>query len=190
MKRLFSHLAMTLAAVGVALCAPLASAGVLPADVRLDAETESEFTQRVDLDEDTVLLAIALERTGFDVDFEDIVDIEIERRVEAEQGQRVDLDDDDVLLAIALSGGDLDGLGGLRVADTDQRVEDVTRIERDVHLDEDTALLAIVMANTIGAPRDINAILDIREVVEREVELDSDVDLDRDDVLLAIAAGV
>lgn len=200
MNRLIRYTPALVVGLALAIAVPAAAVDFFPGDTRMSAETRAETNQRVDLDDDDVLLAIALDNTGFNVDFDDVIDVRAERVVETDLEQDVDLDRDDALLAIALDsvgglGGHSYGLGGfgglgngIALADIDLETEDRTEIDRRVDIDEDDALLGIALAAGVGGGHGSFASLaDIHESVEREVEVDSRVDLDSDTVLLGIA---
>lgn len=69
-------------------------------DVGASSRQERSVSQRVDLDEDDVIAALALGR-GF-VDLEDIADIEWTSRALSESSRDFDIDEDDALLWLAL----------------------------------------------------------------------------------------
>lgn len=153
---------------------------------------ERSRDQTVDVDEDDVLLAIALANNGAnDITWNQLRDFDYEARELDTLRTSADLEREDVFSALALgvtsSGGSLDALAC--VSDVEHTREVTTNIRRNVDLDEDNVLLAIALSNSIGASLDFEDIASIDESARQEVSEERTVDVERNDAFLALALG-
>lgn len=153
--------------------------------------TDSDVRRDVDLDEDDVLLAIALDNNGFGgIDFRDIAGVDEDARVRVSIDQDTDVDRENVLSAIALGVGHVRPRDALACAsDISQTATLRTSRSSDIDLDEDTSLLAIALGRNIGGGISFGDIVSGRSSSVSEFEFDSDIDIDRHDALLLLAFG-
>lgn len=165
------------------------------ADISAHAAEERIRNQDVDVDEDDVLLAIALRNNGAgDVDWNDISDLDLTKKVRVSASQDTDFDRETVFSALALGvhdgdGGSLDALAC--VADLERSESQIVRYTRDVDLDEENVLLAIALGNAAGGAGDVEFgdVVDIHERLFAEDSVNQDVDIERNDAFLALALG-
>lgn len=161
-------------------------------DVSADATTERTVESDVSLDEDDVLLAIALSNNGANgIRAEDIGQRESLREETTLLRQDVQLDRDDAFNALALGetasdADSLDCLGDLRVERTI-----ATSTQSDVSLDEDDVLLAIALGNNLGGggSTTLSSVGDISGSQSTSVTFEREFDLDREDVFSALLFG-
>ncbi len=161
-------------------------------DLSQESVRERASSQDVDIDEDDVLLGIALHNNGANnINFNNLRDISAVETALVSERQTANLDRDDVFSALALglsaNEGSLDALAC--VADLDRTVEVTHTMDQTVDLDEDTVLLAIALANSASSPLELEDIasFDIAESTTRNA--DQTVDVDREDTFLALALG-
>ncbi len=162
------------------------------ADISNDVTRERERRQDVDLDEEDVLLGIALHNNGADdVSFNELRSVSLEEERTIEQDQDSSLEEEDVFSALALGitakGGTLDVLSC--VSDLSRNVEERREFDQDVDLDEDTVLLAIALANAADSELRLADVRDIDRDERIERDYDQDIDIDQDDTFLALALG-
>jgi hypothetical protein len=178
---------------------PLASDGcgdevASVADISAHTAEERIRNQHVNVDEDDVLLAIALRNNGAgDIDWNDIRDVDLTKKMRVTARQDTDFERETVFSALAL--GVHDGAGGSLgalacVADLERSEFQLVRFTRDVDLTENNVLLAIALANGGGGGNvDFGDIADINERLFAEDSVNQDVDIQRDDAFLALALG-
>lgn len=162
------------------------------ADLSSNEIDERNRSQSVDVDEDDVLLAIALRNNGAgEITWNDIRDVTLEKTTRMVWSQETDLDRDDVFSALALGidaeSGSMEALAC--VADVSRSHEETTTYTRTVDLDEDNVLLAIALANGGDTELVFGDIADIDENFRRESSQDQTVDIEREDTFLALALG-
>lgn len=157
----------------------------------LDASQSLRATtgQRVSVDEDDLLLALALDDS---TDFEDIADFEVRRDFDRARSIDSDLDRDDALLLLALDNrglGDFDDFGsrGFGLRDFDDDFDDFDDVD-------DLDSFGLFGLSTFGGGfdddfDDIDFLGDVdsSSAVSRTVR--QDVDLDEGDVFAALALG-
>ncbi len=153
---------------------------------------ERRVDQTVDIDDDTVLLGIALANNGaHDIDFNTLRDFTLTRTEAASQVRVADLRRDDVFSALALGfdarGGSLDTLAC--VSDVSRETSISETLSQTVNLDENNVLLAIALSNSVGGPLRFSDVADISQVERIESERIQAVDVDREDAFLALALG-
>lgn len=162
-------------------------------DVSSRRTAERTTSRDISLDEDNVLLGIALSNNGFGrVNFLDLADIDARSEIRDSFDQRTDIDRDDILTAVALGGsgrslGSGDALACATDRSFDRRVD--TDVSQRIDLDDDTALLAIALRNNGGGFLDFDDIFSGDRSISRTVSFDSTSDLDRDSALWLLAFG-
>lgn len=161
-------------------------------DMSVSRATESATSQEVDIDEDDVLLGIALANNGADnVEWNTLRDVSLTSTRAITQDVATDLDREDVFSALALGlDAEASSLSALACV-SDQRVssrESVT-LSRSVDLEEDDVLLAIALANSVDSDLNFNDIADIEEAERSALTRDVTTDVDREDTFLALALG-
>lgn len=161
-------------------------------DTRIEADVNRDSD--VDLDEDTVLLGIALSNNGASgVSADALSSFERESEARWVASQQVSYDTDDVFNAIAL-GSSFDAVTGAGVFDCVSSVETSVTAEtsssRDVSLDEDTTILAIALGNSLGGTPNLDEIASISWSESTSVTMSREVSIDRDDVFAALLLGV
>lgn len=161
-------------------------------DVSESLAQEVTRDQDVTIDEDDVLLGIALANNGAsDVSFNALRDFDLTRTRLHTESRVADLERDDVFSALAL--GVDSGAGSLEalacVSDREITFTETTTASQTVDLDEDNVLLAIALANSVGGDLRLDDIASISQSARKEVERDQTVDIDREDAFLALALG-
>lgn len=162
------------------------------ADVDHSIVHEMSNEQTVDIDEDDVLLGIALANNGASgVSWQALRDWEQSATRFRQETRVADLDRDDVFSALAL-GVDADGdsLTALAcVSDIDASIRETTTQSRQVDLEEEEVLLAIALNNAVGGGLDLEDVADISESERTTAEKHRDTEVDREDTFLALALG-
>lgn len=154
-------------------------------DTGFDRETEAE--QESELDEDSVLLAIALDNNDIGVDFDDVRSFDRSARLLERAFQESSLDRDDAFGALVL-GEDLDTDIDC-IADVETTREVQTQERRDVDLDEEDTLLAIAIGNSLDDDLDFGDVSDVSLSESSSIDFSRDFDLDREDVFTALLFG-
>lgn len=168
-------------------------AGLAPvSDVSESLAQEVTRDQDVTIDEDDVLLGIALANNGAsDVSFNALRDFDLTHTRLHTESRVADLERDDVFSALALgvdsSAGSLEALAC--VSDREITFTETTTASQEVDLDEDNVLLAIALSNSVGGDLRLDDIASISQSARKEVERDQTVDIDREDAFLALALG-
>lgn len=161
-------------------------------DAEQSLVNEWSRNQTVDVDEDDILLGIALANNGATgVDWESLRDItqtSVRFNVEA---RIADLDREDVFSALALGvDAESDSLAALAcVSDVEATHRETTDYTRMVDLEEDDVLLAIALKNSVGGELDFEDVADISETMKATLDESRDVNVDREDTFLALALG-
>lgn len=153
---------------------------------------EREYDQTVGVDEDTILLGIALANNGANgVNWAALRDYDATLTETMSASRSANLDREDVFSALALGvsaeGGALDALAC--VSDVEQEQTRTHSVSRSVDLDEDTVLLSIALANSVGGNIEFNDVASFSESSSMESERSSTVDVEREDAFLALALG-
>lgn len=103
-------------ALALGVQAPEGELRELVVDEHVTVRFETVVDQRVELDRDIALRAIALHGSGVRVDLEDVLDIERSVRIDRTLDVDTDMERRETLLALALGGRDRDREGGDRGA--------------------------------------------------------------------------
>jgi hypothetical protein len=163
-------------------------------DVQTDVEADTSRDADVDIDEDTVLLGIALSNNGASgVDFDRLRSAEEEAQARWVASQQVAYDREDVFNAIAL-GGDYGAVSGAGVIDCVSNVETSvdaqTSSSRETTLDEDTTILAIALGNSLGSEPEFDQVASTSWSESTSVSMSREVSIDRESVFAALLLGV
>lgn len=153
---------------------------------------EKARSQTVSVEDDEVLLAIALANNGAaDVTFDKVRSVEQSATRTVTASQSAELERDDVFSALALGvtaeGGSLEALACVSDITTAQTA--TATWTRDVDLDENTVLLAIAMSNAVGDELAFEEVVSFDEAFSAETSTDQTVDVEREDAFLALALG-
>lgn len=163
-------------------------------DISSDVSAERSERRESTLEEDDVLLAIALANNGIDnFDVEDVFTRSLVRTDTASFEQDTDLDREDVFSAVALGVGD--DLSDDEITECASDISDTATIEvreeSTLDLVENDVLLAIALSNSFdgGGDLDFEDVADLDRDESARIFTDRDVDLDREDALLLLAFG-
>lgn len=161
-------------------------------DLHTSVTTTEQQWQDVSVDDDTVLLAIALANNGANgITWNKVRSFEAMQTERVRASQTANLDREDVFSALALgihdNGSSLEALAC--VSDIESSAEITTRASQDISLDEDNVLLAIALSNSIGGSLEFDDIASYDKKVETEFTQDREVDVERSDTFLALALG-
>jgi hypothetical protein len=174
--------------------ATLGEGGSLTAlgDIDESEDRTVERDQEVDVDEDDILLGIALANNGAsDITWNKLRDYDATESREHTITRTADYDRDDVFSALALGldadAGALDALAC--VSDVDMTVTQEREVSQEVDLEEDDVLLAIALSNSVGGDLVFDDIADMSQSERVSMERTQDVDVDREDTFLALALG-
>lgn len=161
-------------------------------DTSLKRATELSSSQRVDIEEDDVLLGIALAHNGADdIDFNSLRDFTRTASRSVSADRVADLDRDDVFSALALGvdaeASNLEALACVSDLTVSSR-ETITQ-SRTMDLDEETVLLAIALGNSVDSPLSLDDVADIDESEVSATTREVTTDVDKEDTFLALALG-
>lgn len=151
-------------------------------DVSLDVQRDRDRDTSFDFDDDNVLLGLALERNGWDLEDSDVRDVDASRDDSASLSYRFELERDDVFAALLL-GDDFDfDFEPIDIANIDADSDRSVRYSSGSDFDEDTVFAAVATEDD-GDARDVASSDESLSIGESR---SSSVDYDRDTVLWSL----
>ncbi|MFA5861088.1 MAG: hypothetical protein WDA16_05275 [Candidatus Thermoplasmatota archaeon] len=186
--------ASAFAGAGISSCAEGTTVGGLQAvnDLHTTRTDATGRAQTVSVNDDTVLLAIALHNNGASgINWNDLRNVQKTTMKSMTASQTANLDRADVFSALALgihdTASSLDALAC--VADFTTAARETTTDTQSVALDQNTVLLAIAVHNAVGSPLVFGDIANMAQNSSTTVTHDQDVSAPTDQTFLALALG-